>query len=296
MDKKYYCRNCNGLRNYKSLFEKKNKGSEEEGYFEWIDQYNVIECAGCETISFLHEYGDNYMIKETEEGHEYYTDVTIFPFYLENGTEISEIHLLPKIIQTVYLETLNAFKSKCYMLTAGGYRAIIEALCNHLKIRKDDLSVRINLLNEKGYLTINESKRLHSIRFLGNDSLHEMEVPKPHQLLIVLEIINHLLTNLFIHDKKIANRIDVMIDKYEDFQIYISKLIKDENIGKEVSLNDFLGKSKRLFKKSDLIKFEETLIAEINDGKYNLISFIQKDEKSISKFKIEKKPEFTFDW
>jgi hypothetical protein len=295
MDNKFYCRNCKGQRKYNILFEKKIRGSEDDGFYQWIDQYMTIECSGCETISFVHIYGDNQMVTSDEEGnYEYYNDITIFPYYLENGTEIKEIHLLPDVIKKVYNETVNAFKAKCYILTAGGFRATIEALCNHLKIRKEDLSVRINLLHEKGFLTKNEAKRLHSIRFLGNDSLHEMEVPKVRQLIVVLEIINHILENLFIHDKKVEENIDVMIDEYDEFLKLLNKLIKPEAVGEVITLNEILGKSKRLFRKEDLKKFEGILINEIKEGINNL--FIIVEENGVVKYRIERVPDLIFGW
>lgn len=299
MNNKYYCRNCKGKRNHKTLFEKKNTGSEADGAYQWVERFLMIECSGCETISFAQVFGDNLMYNIDNENNkiEYYVDTTVFPYYIDNCREIKDKYLLPEVIKIVYQETLNAFKSNCFILTAGGFRAIIEALCNHLKIRKDDLSVRINLLYEKGFLTKSESKRLHSIRFLGNDSLHEMEVPKVSQLIIVLEIVNHLLENLFIHDKIIEDNIDVIIDKYECFIKLLNKLtMKNESNETEFTLNKFLGKSKRLIRKEDLAKFEEILLGEINEGKISFISSIGKDEKGASKYKIEETSNFDNEW
>ena len=71
---------------------------------------------------------------------------------------------LPENIRGIYVETIAAFKANISILTAGGLRAIIEALCNHLKIKGANLSERIDLLHNKGHLTLSESKRLHSIR------------------------------------------------------------------------------------------------------------------------------------
>ena len=294
MTNKFYCRNCKGQRKHTILFEKKIKGNEDHGLFQWIDEYKAVECSGCETISFVHIYGNNEMVTSDEEGNlEYYSDVEIFPYFLEGGNEISDIYFLPEVIRIVYKETINAYKAKSYILTAGGFRATIEALCNYLNIRKDDLSNRINLLYEKGVLTKKETKRLHSIRFLGNDSLHEMEVPKVSQLIVVLEIINHLLENLFIHDKKIEANIDVMVDDYLEFKKLLFKSLVPNIVGEIVTINKILGKSKRLLKKEDLKKFEKMLIDEIKvDSEY--ISLI--DENEEVKYRIEKIPNPIFGW
>ena len=294
MEEKYYCRTCKGYRKQKILFEKERSGSDD--FLNWRDRYLLIECSGCETISFVHIYGDDEMYYTTDNGQEYYYNTTVFPPILKDGTEIKDIYFLPGSIQTIYKETLNAFKAGCYILTAGGFRAIIEALCNNLLIKEANLSVRINLLNETGYLTLSESKRLHSIRFLGNDSLHEMAVPKKEQLLVVLEIINHLLENLYIHDKKIENKIDVIIDTYDSFLNLIRNRISKEILGKEISIGELLGKSKRLIDKEDLNNFEMNLILEINEGKHDFISLINSGKKKPYMYKIEKMPELPLPW
>lgn len=297
MEEKYYCRNCKGVRKHNLLFEKSNSGSDDVDFLQWNDKYMVVECSGCETISFVNVYGDSEMYNTDNNGKsDYYSNTTIFPLFLEKGTEIEDIYLLPRTIQTIYKETIDAFKSGCYILTAGGFRAIIEALCNNLLIKEDNLSIRINLLYESGYLTLNESKRLHSIRFLGNDSLHEMAVPKEEQLLIVLKIINHLLENLFVHDKKIGDKIDVIIDKYDDFLNLIRSRISNDILGKETSIAELLGKSKRLIKKADIDKFEKSFILEITKGQHDFISIVSSNEKTNIKFKIDKIPDLPLPW
>jgi hypothetical protein len=297
MENLFYCRNCKGNRKHKILFEKKIRGSEGGDIIQWIDEYKMIQCCGCETISFAKIYGDNQMINTDEEGnYEYYTITTVYPYYIEKGNIIKDEFHLPETIRTVYKETVNAFKVKSYILTAGGFRAIIEAVCNHLDIEKDNLSARINLLYEKGFLTKNESKRLHSIRFLGNDSLHEMGVPKIKQLLVVLEIVNHLLENLFIQDKRMEGNIDVMIDDYDDFMKLLSRLIQSDYLEKEYTLKDILGKSKRLIKVGELKKFEEQLNVEIIEGRNDTFSIVCNKESTEVKYKIEKLPNLMFGW
>jgi hypothetical protein len=287
---KRHCNNCKGKRNHKELFEKKVRG-DEDGYV-WLKKYLVIECLGCENISFLKISGDMTMYEIDQNGNqEFYFNEIIFPYYLERGNEIKYIHLLPESIQTIYKETISAFKANSYILTAGGLRAIIEAICNHLRIKKDNLEKRIDALHNKGHLTLSESKRLHSIRFLGNDALHEIAKPKKEHLYLLLEIINHLLANLFVNDKIIKGKVDTIIDTYEDFVLLIKNLINSELIDKEFELVSILGKSKRLIEKSKITGFEKKLEKEITEKKHNFMC-LGKDKK----YKILKVPEQSFNW
>lgn len=290
---KYFCSNCKGLRNHNVIFEHKVKGEEEEYIFQWINQYKVIECNGCENISFLHIYGDSSMIRSIgENGYDYYEEETIFPYYLSKGNQISS-HYLPSPIKEIYIETISAFKANALILTAGGFRAIIEALCNYLKIKKGNLEERINLLHNKGYLTLSESKRLHSIRFLGNDALHEIEKPKKAQLDILLEIINHLLSNLFINDRIIKGKIDTIIDDYKDFKNLLQRRVTKEMLKKEFSIEDFLGKSRRLISKENLSKFLNELNKEIKSKEIDYLEIIN---DKLGVYKVLGEPELSFFW
>lgn len=105
------------------------------------------------------------MIEVGEEGeYDYCYDETIYPPYLEQGRELVPYNL-PNKIKDIYIETVSALKNGLIILAAGGLRTIIEAVCNHLKIKKGNLSNRIDELSQKGYLTKKEAKRItfHSL-------------------------------------------------------------------------------------------------------------------------------------
>lgn len=294
MEKKYFCKNCKGARKHKNLFETKKSGEEDYGSFQWLEYHRVIECLGCENISFLYVYGDSSMIKENEyDVPGYYNEEEIFPYYLDMGTELLQKNLIPLNIRKIYIETLNALKIRSFLLTAAGFRAIIEAICNHLKIKKANLEERINLLHDKGHLTKSESRRLHSIRFLGNSALHEIAIPKKEQLDILLDIINHLLGNLFINDKLMKGKLETVIDEYSDFVRLIQNLIKKDMVGSEIDLDEILGDSKKLMSRSNYALFKNQFLKEIEEKKYAYLE-ISNNQKSI--LKIISAPELVFDW
>lgn len=290
MEHKYFCKECAGERNHKELFSKKINGSDDYDYLRWLNYYKVIQCLGCENISFLHIYGDTEMITHDEDGApDYYFDNNIYPQYLEKGRELEFSFYIPISIREIYLETIAALKSQSYILTAGGLRAIIEALCNHLKIKKDILSKRIDLLHKEGHLTLSESKRLHSIRFLGNDALHEIEKPKKVQLYLLLTIINHLLSNLFINDKIIKGRIETIVNNYDEFLMLIKSKISNDMVGKEITINEIIGKTKRAVPKEKFNGFEKELIKNTKASKYEFLK-LENEKQKESMFKVIQKP------
>jgi hypothetical protein len=293
---KYFCQACGGERKHVVLFEKKTSGSEDEYNFQWINRFRIIECAGCENISFLKMYGDNFMMKDGQDGEmEYYEDNDVYPPYLKQGEELSGIHQLPENIKSIYRETVNALKVGSLLLTAAGFRAVIEATCNHLKIKQANLAERIDLLHSNGYLSKAESRRLHSIRFLGNSALHEIQTPKAEQLVILLGIVNHLLSNLFISDKLIKGKLDIPLDNYDDFVNVIKRSVRKELIGKEVSLDALLDKAKRLMSTKDYKSFRASFVEESGKGGFDFLEVADADS---AKFKIIKLPKVvnTFDF
>lgn len=295
MKEKYFCRTCKGLRNHKEIHQEKTRGGDNDDYFQWIRNFSIIQCLGCETISFLEIYGDTEMIKHNEDGEpDYYFDKSIYPSFLEKSDELENQYFIPKSIRIIYKETISAFKANSYILTAGGLRAIIEAICNHLKIKKGNLADRIDLLHNKGHLTLSESKRLHSIRFLGNDALHEIEKPKKEHLYILLDIINHLLANLFINDKKLKGKMDTIIDKYEDYIKLIQNKIDKNMIGKKYTIKEILGKSIRLIPSKEYQQLENKFKKEIGLGTIDYITISKQTGETV--YKVEKEPELTFDW
>lgn len=288
MKKKYHCRNCNGKRNHKILHKVEETGSDE--YLSWIDMFSIIQCLGCDTISFLKIYGNDDMIGIDDEGNEYYYyDENIYPPYLEQGRELHSYYL-PDKIKDIYKETVSALKNSLTILAAGGLRTIIEAVCNHLKIKKGNLSNRIEELAQEGYLTKKEVKRLHSIRFLGNDALHEVSIPKKENVYILFDITNHMLENLFIQDNKINNdEIAKVVDDYNNFKKLLVKCIKKEMVGQVYTIDKILGHSNRLVEKSMLTEFTKRLNEDIENS---IITYLSVE--SDNKYKILKEISYPF--
>src|SRR5690606_31632067 len=126
---------------------------------------------------------------------------------------------------------------------------------------------------------------------LGNDALHEIEKPKKDHLYLLLEIINHLLSNLFINDKIIRGKVETIIDNYDEFQRLLKSKITEELVGKELTLNQLLDKAKRLIPKTEIPKFEKQLIADLKAKKFDFLE-LQKENADESIYKILKEPSF----
>ena len=286
MDKKYYCRECRRKTNHKSL-HKENKTINTEDFYS-TESFSIIQCLGCDSMSFLKIYSDEYMMVIDEYTGEpvFYDDEEIFPKYIAGGIEIiKNTYYLPKKVHNIYQETVEALKNDLYILAAGGLRTIIEAICNELKIKEANISKRIDELLNKGHLTKAQVKRLHSIRFLGNDALHEVDTPEKEVVYGLFDIINHLLQDLFLQDKKMQNNKYKVIDNYIDFKKVLLSQISDDVIGKEYELKNIFKRFYRLIEEDCLGDLIKKLNAEIKDGK---IKFLEIVDESTNKYKIIK--------
>lgn len=292
---KYFCGKCKRPTNHKELFLEHRSGQLDEHAFAWNDKYAIIECAGCDNISFLHNYGDSEMISQDEDGEGgYYTEDTIFPYYLEQGDMLRNLHLIPLKIRVIYEETLNALKSNSLILTAGGLRAIIESVCKDRGIESRNLDKRIDILANDGHISNGEAQRLHSIRFLGNDALHEIEVPNKGQIYILLDIVNSLISHLYINDKLLEGKVDTVIIDYSKFILLVERVIKEDMVDKTKTIKEILGKSIRRVKQRKLSDFETELMKEIESGEVDYLKIARKTAPR--KYKIVKKPVIPFRW
>jgi hypothetical protein len=263
---KNYCSKCLQDTNHKELFREKT-GSAPEDDYGWSEDFLVVKCMGCGNVSFRKESFNEDSYVETDTG-EFDPDISIYPLVLKNRNSLDDVHMLPFHIQIAYEESVKALKSDCRLLAAAGFRAVIEAVCNDKGIKGRDIEKKINNLYSNGFLSKTETVRLHGVRFLGNDSIHEIEVPSEGKLNSALRIIEHLLLNLYIIDKTISD-LDTMIERYDDFETLLVRGICKFEKDTEFQLRKAIGKNIRRFTPENLKIFEMKLQNNISSGLYS---------------------------
>jgi hypothetical protein len=267
---KSYCGTCQNETNHFILNSKRIRLKDPEYHFETF--HYMLECCGCETISFRiegHDYESAYPDQYDNWTHD--ISVNIYPSPLKNHRPISERHLLPPEIKTVYSEAIEALKANCKLLAGVGFRAVIEAICIDKNIIGRNLEVKITKLLTNKFITDKEAERLHAVRFLGNDSVHEMAVPKEKALYVVLEIVEHLLNNLYIIDHHAKPVLDMYITDFDDFQEFLLKKLKLFNASDEFPLAKFLEKDVRRLN-GQIATLESSLITKIQSGEFQRLA------------------------
>lgn len=265
-----YCSKCKHDTNHDVLFSE-DVTSDDDEYW-WKDIYSVAKCRGCGELTFLMESSSEDDFEYDDDGHEYLaTRSYTYPYKPQIATGLNNTWSVPQSITRVYNETLKALNDNCFMLAAAGFRMIVEATCTENDVQGSTLEVKINNLCKANIITKRDRNRLHSIRFMGNDSVHEMKTPNKSALLVVLEIIDIMIKNLYILDNECRNALEGPISNYDDFMELLDNGLKSHNVGDIDILRNLISQDRRLIKE-DLRNFEAILINQINDGTYTKLS------------------------
>lgn len=204
---KSFCSTCLRPTNHKVLKEEVvNYQEEETGWWD-NTKYQIIQCMGCDTISFRQLYNDISMQQHYEE------DTTTQYLYPKRGTyskKVKPYRNVPTDIRNVYLETIDAYNNNLTLLSGVGVRAIIEGICidkgikdgtfvnsEGKEIKSKGLNGKIYGLSSNGYLTSDNAEVLHELRFLGNAAVHELSYPSLNDLNVAIDIIELVLDNIY---------------------------------------------------------------------------------------------------
>lgn len=279
-----YCSSCDRETKNTILF-KKSKVERLDNQFDdyeiGSETFKVLECNGCENLSFRKDYQDFTISEFDEFGNEInQIEIKSSPSVLENNTPILHTNHLPEKISDIYEQTILAIKGGSKLLAGVGYRAVIEAICNQENIKGQSLEQKINNLSKNRLITEKEAERLHSIRFLGNDSVHEMQIASDNKLMLVLNIIEHLLNNLYIIDKKLKYVLDTIVKDYNGFEELLQECLGSCNVGEEKTLKEILGKHiRRIY--TDISLLEQKLIQRINNSEITCLEPKSNDDSQV---------------
>jgi hypothetical protein len=205
---KAFCNRCNTTTNHAIKCEHRVQDFSED----FIDgalgkvligtyHYQIIECNGCESISFRSvDYFPDYMEFDKEKEHFFLGSKSIEAFYperLKNMLPEKRIAGLPFLLRKAYREVIDSYNYDQLILCAGGLRAIVEGICAHFNIEAKFLKARIDKLGENGLIgkELAESLKIH--KFLGDFALHRLEIPEKGELESAINLIELSFESLF---------------------------------------------------------------------------------------------------
>lgn len=181
-----------------------------EDTFDRIDfysHYQVIQCDGCQTISFRESnYSTDDYIQVGENEYELDDRVNLFPARVANSRGLgADTAYLPDPIDRLYDETRSVLLNGSPVLTGIGIRALVESVCKEKKVTGGNLKEKIDELANIGVLNSSQKNILHLIRNLGNKAAHEVKPHSAEQLALAMNVVEHLLDGVYIMPKKIAS-------------------------------------------------------------------------------------------
>ena len=201
------CSHCSTRTHHIVMQSVEISGREEFGspdeWFAWDDNYQIIKCRGCNTISFRHTHSDseNYYPVGPDE---WETGILekLYPSRVEGIKGLENKYLLPNKVRLIYDETHKALSDNQCVLVGIGLRAIIETVCKDKQTDGSNLSDKIDDLVVRGMLTEDDAEILHKLRTLGNRAAHEVLPHSENQLSLAMDVVEHLLKGAYIFPAK----------------------------------------------------------------------------------------------
>lgn len=263
------CRSCARRTRHEVVHELVVETKDE--YFNETDTWQIIRCMGCHTVTFRHQHDDFDDVEERPDGTvKHAVTMKTYPRVIANHRGLQATYYLPTLIKKVYEQTLRALGEQALVLASIGLRACIEATCNELNLSAASLEKRIDQLYRAGHVSNADKKRLHAIRFLGNDAAHEIKEPEQTDIRVALEIVEHLLNTVFILERK-ASRLELVAETYDEFLKLLRTCIGKYESENAVSLGGLLGSRRRLVG-TQIDVFENQLRDDIATGNLPFIA------------------------
>lgn len=190
------CVTCGGEpRNHDVLREYEAKWDDAEGSGEHgATQYEICQCRGCETVRFRQVSWSTFDVDEMGNPE---TTVRVFPEVMAGDRTPVEVHDFPDAVGRIYIETVKALNAGALILSGGGLRAIVEAICIDQKVSGGNLQAKIDDLVAKGLLAKPQAELLHEERYIGNAALHEISPPAKADIEDGLLIVEGLLNTIY---------------------------------------------------------------------------------------------------
>lgn len=201
------CTQCAARTSHKVIQSVEVSGCEDLGpeqWFEWNNEYQIVQCQGCKTISFrqTHCNSEDYNQIGFDGELEMALEENLYPSRVEGRKALEDTHLLPSEVRLIYNETHKAISNGLRVLTGIGLRAIIETVCKEKAVSGRNLHDKIDDLVARGLLSQDGADILHKLRILGNKAAHEVEPHPPDQLALAIDVAEHLLEGTYIFPEK----------------------------------------------------------------------------------------------
>lgn len=211
------CKRCCIETKHKVVACLTERGSEDCGggnSVDWNEESQIIQCLGCEEVSFrvCSTNSEDYDFDDETNTQYHNRTITYYPGRV-TGSKVIDHWLLPWGISGIYKEARSAVENELFIISGIAIRALLESICSDVEAKGDNLSQKIDDLHARSLVTKEGVETLHKIRLLGNRAAHTAKAHSKDQLLLALEVIEHILIGTYIipeRAKSIFKNIDVV--------------------------------------------------------------------------------------
>jgi hypothetical protein len=140
------CSQCHGETRHKVLSSVDISADDDEyGIYYW-EQNQIIQCQGCETISFRRGSSNSEDLVWDDETKNSVPEVReeIYPSRVAGRHKLNKTYFLPLKVASIYEETHSALCNKLPVLAGIGIRALIETVCKEKNASGDNLQKKID--------------------------------------------------------------------------------------------------------------------------------------------------------
>ncbi|HHA1306298.1 TPA: DUF4145 domain-containing protein [Enterobacter kobei] len=224
-----FCEKCRRSTKHSIVTSYELTGQEECGPYgytiDWQESYQVIQCRGCDELSFRKEswFSEDMGYMGDDDFYDGKT-ITLYPKRSEETRTPKDFVEVPRKLRNLYIESIDTFNNDSYILTAAGLRALIEGLCAELKIkdgpvertekgivrivRARNLEGKIAGLKEKGILTAAGAAFLNEHRFMGNEAVHSLKKPSREDISLAFDLIEHCFETIYVMPVKASELVE----------------------------------------------------------------------------------------
>jgi hypothetical protein len=156
---------------------------------EWNEKYQIVQCMGCESLSFRRITFKNNQSNDKEE-------IYLYPSRIK-GRQKLQLESIPPTIAQIYEEIHLAISNRLLIVATTGMRTLIELVCNDLNSTAGNLKGKIDDLVRRQLLTPKNANNLHKLRDFGNNAAHEANIQSENTLNRCIDIIEHLLKDIY---------------------------------------------------------------------------------------------------
>lgn len=202
---KTHCNRCSGHRRHEVLHTENTVWHEElddSFYINGSDDYKLVKCCGCETVSLVHE---SRMSEDTNDDGS--PNITIYRYPAESyraepawiSELIWEMGLDNNFIQEYIREIYISLRNNSPRLATMGIRALLEHVMIDKVSDNGTFNKNLNVFENKGFVSKSQRQILEQVLDAGHATIHRLFKPTQTDVGKLMDITESIIESIYIN-------------------------------------------------------------------------------------------------